>query len=261
MMLAVIGVKLTPQALTAGPPWCAILAFVAGGAFFLLLDRGLDVVRVRFGGDGAGERSAAARQSDSPSSRATSRDRRVIPRPTRADMLAAAGRPVPDLIGPGLRVLFCGINPSLYSAVSGTHFARPGNRFWPTLHAAGFTDRRLAPHEEHELLALGCGITNIVARSTAAAAELSADELTTGARRLAAKVRRYRPGVLAVLGVGAYRTAFGRPRAALGLQAEAVGGSPVWVLPNPSGLNANYPPPALARRFRELREFVGAQLP
>lgn len=182
-------------------------------------------------------------------------------RPTRAEMLAAAGRTVPDLIAPRLRVLFCGINPSLYSAATGDHFARPGNRFWPTLHAAGFTPRRLAPHERRELLALGYGITNVVARSTAAAAELSPDELTAGARRLAAKLRRHRPRMLAVLGVGAYRTAFDRPRAVLGLQAEPIGGSPVWVLPNPSGLNAHYRPAELARLYGELREFVRERVP
>lgn len=178
----------------------------------------------------------------------------TLRRPTRDELLAAAGRTVPDVIAPDLRVLFCGINPGLYSAATGHHFARPGNRFWPTLHAAGFTTRRLSPEEELELLSRGYRITNIVARATAGAAELSPEELSRGARRLAAKVRRYRPRVLAVLGVSAYRTAFARPRAALGQQDEGIGATRVWVLPNPSGLNANYQLADLARLFRELRE-------
>jgi len=177
-------------------------------------------------------------------------------KPSRADLLAAYNKPVPDLIRRGLTVLFCGINPSLYSAAVGHHFARPGNRFWPTLHAAGFTDRRLAPAEEGELLARGYGITNVVARATAAADELSADEIVAGGVALAAKVRRFRPRVLAVLGVGAYRTAFGRPGAGLGAQPEPIGGARVWVLPNPSGLNAHYQAGDLARVYRELREAV-----
>ena len=161
------------------------------------------------------------------------------------------------MIAPDLRVLFCGINPGLYSAAVGHHFARPGNRFWPALHAAGFTDRLLDPSEERELLPLGYGITNVVARSSAAADELSAEELSAGARRLVAKVRRYHPHVLAVLGVGAYRSAFRRPRAVLGRQPEKIGDTEVWVLPNPSGRTAYYQASDLARLFRELREAVG----
>jgi double-stranded uracil-DNA glycosylase len=175
-------------------------------------------------------------------------------RPTPQDLAAAYGRRVPDLLAPGLRVLFCGINPSLYSAAVGHHFARPGNRFWPTLHAAGFTSRRLSPAEEKELLAAGYGITNLVARATATADELSADELARGARRLAAKVTRYAPAVVAFLGVTAYRTAFGRPRAGLGRQPDRLGPAAVWVLPNPSGLNAHYQLADLARLFAELRQ-------
>lgn len=185
----------------------------------------------------------------------------MIARPTAEELLAAVGRTVPDVIAPGLCVLFCGINPGLYSAATGHHFARPGNRFWPVLHAAGFTDRRLDPTEERELLAMGYGITNIVARATAAAAELTPHELMVGMRTLAAKVRRYRPRVLAVLGLSAYRTAFGRPRAAVGRQAEPLGETVVWVLPNPSGLNANYRPADLARLYRELRRSDVAQRP
>src|SRR5688500_7518875 len=161
-------------------------------------------------------------------------------KPTRADLLAAKNRTIRDVAAPGLRVLFCGINPGLYSGATGHHFARPGNRFWPALHASGFTPRRLAPHEERELLALGLGITNVVARTTATADELTPEELAQGGRRLRAKVRRLRPRWLAVLGVGAYRVAFGRPRAALGPQPERIGDTGIWVLPNPSGLNANY---------------------
>lgn len=182
-----------------------------------------------------------------------SRSARFPISPTPDELRAAAGRTVPSVIAPGLRVLFCGINPGLYSAATGHHFARPGNRFWTTLHAAGFTDRRLSPVEQRELLALGYGITNVVLRATASAAELSRDELAEGARRLARQVRRYRPGVLAVLGIGAYRTAFGRPRAALGRQPDRVGDSTIWVLPNPSGLNASYRPAELARLYGDLR--------
>jgi TDG/mug DNA glycosylase family protein len=163
---------------------------------------------------------------------------------------------MPDLIRPGLRVLFCGINPSVYSAVVGYHFARPGNRFWPAVHASGFTQRLLAPWEQEELLALGCGITNVVDRATVSADVLTAEELAQGGRRLEAKVRRYRPRVLAVLGIGAWRTAFKHPGASLGPQPETVGGARVWVLPNPSGLNAHYKPAELARLFRELRVAV-----
>jgi double-stranded uracil-DNA glycosylase len=177
-------------------------------------------------------------------------------RPTRQQIAAAYGRRVPDLIAPGLRVLFCGINPSLYSAAVRHHFARPGNRFWPTLHAAGFTPRLLAPAEERELLAAGFGITNLVARATATADELTADELARGGRILAAKVRRHRPAVVAVLGVTAYRAAFGRPRADLGPQPDRLGPAGVWVLPNPSGLNAHYQLADLARLFAELRQAV-----
>lgn len=166
-----------------------------------------------------------------------------------------------DLIAPGLRVLFCGINPGLYSAATGHHFARPGNRFWPALHAAGFTPRLLAAHEEQALLALGYGITNIVARATASAGELADAELVAGARRLTSRVQRHRPRVLAVLGVSAYRTAFCAPRAELGLQTLTIGTTAVWLLPSPSGLNAHYRPSDFARLFRELREYVTAEKP
>jgi TDG/mug DNA glycosylase family protein len=178
-------------------------------------------------------------------------------RPTRADLVAAADRTVPDVIGPGLHVLFCGINPGLYSAWSGHHFARPGNRFWPALHAGGFTPRLFHPSEERELLALGHGITNVVRRASAAADELSVDELIAGGKSLRARVRRYRPRFLAVLGVGAYRVAFDRPKAVLGPQPEPIGETRVWVLPNPSGLNAHYQAADLGEVFRQLRDAVG----
>ncbi len=176
-----------------------------------------------------------------------------IYKPSKEEILAAKGKRVPDVIAPGLRVLFCGINPGLYSGATGYHFARPGNRFWPALYAGGFTDKLLSPFEEHELLTKEYGVTNVVERATATAAELSAEEIIEGGRRLQAKVRRMRPVFLAVLGVGAYRTAFGRPKAALGLQPETIGKTSVWVLPNPSGLNAHYQPKDLARLFSEFR--------
>jgi TDG/mug DNA glycosylase family protein len=175
-------------------------------------------------------------------------------RPSDAELRLAQDRPVPDVAAAGLRVLFCGINPSLYSAAVGHHFARPGNRFWPVLHRAGFTPRLLAPWESAELLRVGCGITNVVRRATATAAELDDDELRAGGRALRAKVRRLRPRALAVLGIGAYRLAFARPDAALGLQPESTGASRIWVLPNPSGLNAHYGLDALASLFATLRE-------
>jgi double-stranded uracil-DNA glycosylase len=174
-------------------------------------------------------------------------------RPAAADLKAAVGHTITDVVGPGLDVLFCGINPGLYSAATRHHFARPGNRFWPALRAAGFTPRRLQPWEERELLRHGCGITNLVARATVAAAELDAGELRAGRRRLERTIRRYRPRIVAVVGIGAYRVAFDRPRATLGRQDERLAGSVVWVLPNTSGLNANHRPADFARAFRELR--------
>jgi TDG/mug DNA glycosylase family protein len=166
---------------------------------------------------------------------------------------AAAGKGLRDVIAPGLKVLFCGINPGLYSAATGSHFARPGNRFWPALHAAGFTPRLLHPSENAELLVLGFGLTNLVNRATASAAELSPTEFVEGGKRLAAKVRRHRPRAVAFVGMGAYRTAFGRPNATLGLQPEPLEGAEVWVLPSPSGLNANYQLPELVQLFRALK--------
>jgi TDG/mug DNA glycosylase family protein len=174
-------------------------------------------------------------------------------KPTKEQLIAAAGKTVRDVIAPGLRILFCGINPGLYTAAVGHHFARPGNRFWPALYAAGFTDRLLSPFDERELLVLGFGITNVVMRATATADQLSRAELNEGGKRLAAKVRKYQPGFLAVLGVGAYRAAFGDPNATIGGQEKTIGKTRLWVLPNPSGLNAHYQAGDLARLFNELK--------
>ncbi|MBF6331030.1 G/U mismatch-specific DNA glycosylase [Nocardia transvalensis] len=179
-------------------------------------------------------------------------------RPSPADLAAAHGVSIPDLVAPGLRVLFCGINPGLWSGATGYHFARPGNRFWPALYRSGFTPRVLRPDEQQEMLALGLGITNVAVRTTAKADELTAEELRDGGRALAERVLRYRPRVLAVLGLGAYRTAFDRPRTVVGRQPESLGDTEVWVLPNPSGLNAHYTLDALAAEFRILREAVEA---
>jgi TDG/mug DNA glycosylase family protein len=178
------------------------------------------------------------------------------PRPTPGEIAAAAGGRVPDLIASRLDVLFCGINPGLYSAATRHHFARPGNRFWGALHDAGFTDELVRPWQERRLLDAKLGITNLVARATAAADELTVAELRRGRRRLAGKVHRYRPRCVAVLGIGAFRVAFDRPRAVTGLQRDTLAGTPLWVLPNPSGLNANHQRADLARAFRALRRFV-----
>jgi double-stranded uracil-DNA glycosylase len=174
-------------------------------------------------------------------------------RPSAEQLAAAAGGRVPDVVAPDLDILYCGINPSLYSAAVGHNFARPGNRFWPTLAAAGLTPVRLGPFEERRLLDHGQGITNLVARATARADEVSPEELLLGGRRLRAKVSRLRPRIVAFLGVTAYRDAFDRPDAVVGLQSERFGEARVWVLPNPSGLNAHYQLPELARLFAQLR--------
>lgn len=178
-------------------------------------------------------------------------------RPTALECEAAKGRVLPDIIDHNLTVLFCGINPGLYSAAVGHHFARPGNRFWKALHAAGFTDRVLNPEEHQLLLSFRCGLTDLVSRATAQAAELTPAELVAGRVALEGKVRRYRPRWVAVLGIGAYRTAFARRNAEFGPQVERLGQSPVWVLPNPSGLNASHQLPDLARSFSHLRKATG----
>ncbi|WNV89205.1 G/U mismatch-specific DNA glycosylase [Umezawaea sp. Da 62-37] len=173
------------------------------------------------------------------------------------DLSAARGKLLPDLLAPGLDVVFCGINPGLYSAATGHHFARPGNRFWPALHLGGFTPRVFAAAEQAELLDLGLGMTNLVARATARADELTAEELRAGGVRLAEVAARYRPEVIAVVGITAYRTAFDRKKAVVGAQTELLADSRLWVLPNPSGLNAHYPLPDLGAAFAELRENLG----
>ena len=175
-------------------------------------------------------------------------------KPTKEQLLAATGKTVRDVIAPDLRVLFCGINPGLYTAAVGHHFARPGNRFWPALYAGGFTSRILSPFEERELLKSGYGITNVVPRTTASADMLTKEEIIAGGKRLRAKVLRYRPRILAILGVGAYRTGFNQPKASVGRQQDRIGETVLWVLPNPSGLNANYQAADLARLFRELKQ-------
>ncbi|MBO0656079.1 MULTISPECIES: G/U mismatch-specific DNA glycosylase [Streptomyces] len=177
---------------------------------------------------------------------------------TPQELEAARDRLVPDVVAGGLRVLFCGINPGLMSAATGHHFARPGNRFWPVLHASGFTPRLLLPAEQEELLEYGLGITNVVARATARADELGPAEFREGGRLLAAKVELLRPKWLAVAGVTAYRTAFGDKRAGIGPQERTLGGTRIWALPNPSGLNAQWTLPRMAEEFARLRAAADA---
>jgi TDG/mug DNA glycosylase family protein len=180
-------------------------------------------------------------------------------KPTKAQLLAARDQRVPDLIAKDLVVLFAGINPGLYTAAIGRHFGRPGNRFWSALYDGGFTPRLFSPFENALLLDLDLGITNVVDRATARADELSDDELRAGGRRLAAKVRRWTPTVVAFVGIGAYRIVSGAKDARVGLQSTPFGGSHAWVLPNPSGLNAHYLPADLARVFRDLRHWATAE--
>ncbi len=178
----------------------------------------------------------------------------TLARPTVAELDAARSRVLRDVIAPELAVLFCGINPGLYSGATGHHFARPGNRFWPALFQSGFTPRLLTAAEDHTLTVYGCGVTNLVARTTANAAELGVGELRDGGRHLRVKVARFRPRWVAILGIDAYRRAFGQRRASMGPQPGDLAGARIWVLPNPSGLNASYQLPALAQAFRALRE-------
>jgi TDG/mug DNA glycosylase family protein len=180
-------------------------------------------------------------------------------KPTKAQLAAAHTKRVADLIADDLIVLFAGINPGLYTAAIGRHFGRPGNRFWPALHGGGFTPRLFSPFESDSLLDLQYGITNVVSRATARADELSDDELRAGGRRLAAKVKRRKPTVIAFVGIGPYRVVTGNKEAGVGLQQELFGGSHAWVLPNPSGLNAHYQPAALAKLFKELRVWATAE--
>lgn len=177
-------------------------------------------------------------------------------KPSKEDLRDAINRTTEDLIDFNLKVLFCGINPGIWSGATGFHFAKPGNRFWKVLHLAGFTDRILHPSEEHELLELGCGITSFVKRTTARADELTTGEYIAGGRALIKKIEKFKPQNLAVLGIGAFRTAFQKPKAKLGLQDDKIGGANVWLLPNPSGLNAHYQADDLAKLFGEVRKSV-----
>lgn len=174
-------------------------------------------------------------------------------RPSPAELQAAYGAVIPDLVGPGLRVLLVGINPSLWSGAVGLHFANPSNRLWPVLYASGWTPERLDPSETDHVLAAGIGITNLVARSTARADELSADELVAGMPLVEALARRWKPQWVAFLGLTTYRLATGDKRAGVGALERAVGGRPAWLLPNPSGLNASWQLPRLTAAYADLR--------
>ncbi len=179
-----------------------------------------------------------------------------IYKPTKAEVQSAYNTTLPDIIAPNLNILFSGINPSLYSAAVGHHFARPGNRFWKAIHLAGFTDRLLSPFEDQSLLDRGFGLTNLAERATARADELTAEDLSIGHQNLAAKIEQYQPKYLAVLGVSAYRTAFKQPKAQMGLQKEPLLNTEIWVLPNPSGLNAHYQLKDLAEVYQALYLFA-----
>lgn len=179
-----------------------------------------------------------------------------MPRPSKEDIASARDKTVPDVLAEDLNVLFCGINPGLYSAAVGYHFGRPGNRFWKVIHLAGFTPRQLAPREQSQLLQFYLGITNLVPRATATADQLDPAELKQGAAELEKKVKTCRPKYVAFLGLGAYRTAFGRKAAQVGPQVHRIGDSQVWLLPNPSGLNAHYQIDDLVRLYRNLTEAV-----
>src|ERR1700759_3108708 len=177
-------------------------------------------------------------------------------KPTKAQLAAAHDKLLSDLVAKDLIVLFAGINPGLYTAAIGRHFGRPGNRFWPALPGGGFTPRLFSPFEGSLLLDLKFGITNIVERATARADELTNDELRAGGKRLEAKVKRWRPTVVAFVGIGPYRIVSGVKDARVGLQKDRFGSSYAWVLPNPSGLNAHYQPAVLAELFGELRAWA-----
>jgi TDG/mug DNA glycosylase family protein len=179
-----------------------------------------------------------------------------MPRFTVEQLEAARDRTIPDVVAPGLQVLFCGINPSLYSGATGHHFARPGNRFWPALHRSGFTPHQLRPDEQAELLTYGLGVTNVVPRTTARADELTHEEFIAGGARLRSMVESLEPRWLAVLGVTAYRVAFDDRRASVGPRETTIGATRICVLPNPSGLNAHYTLPLLAEEFGRLRKAV-----
>lgn len=186
---------------------------------------------------------------------------RVKPyKPSKEQLQSAVGHTVPDVIASGLRVLFCGINPSLYSAAVGHHFARPGNRFWPALHRSGFTDREFAPSEEQLLLTSGYGITNLVAGATARASDIELSVVSDGADRLRKKICLYQIEILAILGITAYRTGFNQPDAVVGIQANHIHNCTIWALPNPSGLNANYRIEDIVRCYQNLQRSVTKQV-
>jgi len=174
-------------------------------------------------------------------------------RPSREQQLKSIRKRVPDLIAPNLDVLFCGINPGLYSAAVGHHFAGPGNLFWSTILASGLTSRLLSAFDEAELLALGYGITNMVARTSASAEDVAKDELRRGAKALRRKVLKFKPRFLAVCGLVAYRVGFERNKAVVGLQEEKIGDTAIWLLPNPSGLNAFHQPAVMNQMFTDFR--------
>lgn len=176
----------------------------------------------------------------------------ISPKFSNQELLQAVGKKVPDIIAPNLKILFCGINPGLYSAAVGHHFARPGNRFWKALLYGDLTDRLYSPFEDINLLDLGIGITNLVERATAGAAELKKQEFLAGRSKLEEKVKKFKPEVIAFLGIGAYRSAFQKPQAKIGLQTETIGEARVWVLPNPSGLNAHFTAKDLGKMFHQL---------
>lgn len=177
-------------------------------------------------------------------------------KPSKQQLSEALGKEVPDIIQVNLKVLFCGINPGLYSAAVGHHFARPGNRFWPVLYKSGFTPKIFSPFEEQKLRQFGYGITNIVNRATAAASDLSKEEIRQSGNLLIKKVLKYRPKVLAVLGVGAFRESFAKNEVRIGRQDQEIEKTTLWVLPNPSGLNANYQLDKLVKLFKELLKYT-----
>lgn len=180
----------------------------------------------------------------------------MLKKPTREELQNAADKTIKDVISPNLKVLFCGINPGLWSGATGHHFAKPGNRFWKVLHLSGFSERLLLPHEERELLKSGYGITNVVSRTSARADELSNEEIIEGSKKLVEKIQHFKPKILAVLGIGTYRIAFNQPKAKLGLQDQTIAETRIWLLPNPSGLNAHYQIKDLTLLFSELRQFI-----
>jgi len=184
----------------------------------------------------------------------------------KADLLRFANTTVADLVGPGLKLLFVGINPGLQTAATGAHFAHPANRFYPALALGGITEQRInatggySKSDRHYLIERGVGITNIAERATAKASELSRTELQQGAIRLRERVDRWNPRVVAVVGITAYRTAFNQPRSTLGRQPDRWGNTTLFVLGNPSGLNAHETAASLAIAYSEAAKQAGIEL-